>query len=740
MDLPNLFSSTTEMETRIQISIILTDTTVQALLLKITMEETKILRKSPVLVYADGDTLVLRTDEALQELGKESENINEVIFVLEPSWLKDGDVVVGKKPLMHKLVTELALRPVGFLVQSEALIQNAFSHNVHFSAVLLVITATQIAVTVLTQGKVGTTQFVGRSQDIAADLQEAFARYLHEKNEAHLPGKLICASFSLTEEELVAAQQKLLDTSWGEKAPFVQTPTIDVIKPELAQSIIAQQAGNAVMGLHKAEMKPMETGDRPVEHSAEKESKEMGFAAVSHKNVAPVADEERAVEVAKDFLPTSFGIPIQQKKLEGDNEEEELAVETPHRSGKAAKPTFINKLLGTSKGKHNVKLFISLGFLAGLFTVVVGGYVWLLFFTTVHAKITPVTKVVASDVTLTLDPKLTEPDAEKLRIPAAIVTKTLTTQTSGTTSGVKIVGDKAKGEVVIYNKTASQKTLAEGTVLNNGSLQFVLDKEVTVDAAKVEQSSSNSETKTFGEAKAMVTAYVIGVESNIAKDQELIVASFDKSTYIAKSVDAFTGGSSREIRVVAQEDRDQLLAEAKKNLLHDAQEQFKNESGNGIFILPTEELVIKKASYSDELEAAADELALDVEGTVSAVSYKVSDLVPLAQAVLGSKVPPGFVLSQEAPEILSAPSKESGKQAAVILQANLSAKALPQLDPSSMTLELAGKPVSEVNAIFANTGVIKSSSLQFHPALAAKFIQKLPSDKNKITIEWAQEE
>ena len=726
------------METRIQICIILTDTTVQSLLLRITMEETRILHKSPVLTYTDGDTLTIRADESLQELGKESENINEVIFVLPPSWLKSGDVVAAKKPLMHKMTTDLALRPVGFLVQSETIIQNSLSHNVHFSAVLLLITAEQIAVTVVTQGKAEATQLVGRSQDIAADLQEAFARYLNEKNEAHLPGKLICTSFSLTEEVLVSCQQKLLDTSWGEKAPFVQTPTIDVIKPELALSIVAQQAGDAVMGLHKSEMNKMPEEKSQPEHQTKKEAQEMGFQTVDHKNLEKVDDEERAVEVAKDFLPTSFGIPIKPSKMKAlPDEEEELAIETPHSAAKAAKGGLFAGLLSSSKGKHNVKLFIGGGVLAGIITVLVGGYLYLLFFSTVRIELTPVVKTIASDVSLTLDPKLTAPDAENLRIPAQTVTKNLKTQTSGTTSGVKIVGDKAKGEVVIYNKSSSDKTFVSGTVIESGELQFLLDKDISVPAATVSQSSSNSETKTFGEAKVTATAYVIGVESNIAKDIELSVANFDKSTYAAKSTGEFTGGSSREVRVVSKEDQDLLLSEAKKNLLRDAQEEFKADSGNGTFIIPTEEVTITKATFSDDLEAAADELVLDVEGKVSAVSYKADDLVPLAQAVLGSKVPPAYVLSDEPPEILSAPAKQNGKETALVLQANLSAKAKPQLDPSSLTLELAGKSLEEVPGVFKTTGVIQSNTIQFTPPLAKSVIRKLPSNKDKITVTWA---
>lgn len=748
MDLPNLFSSTTEMETRIQIAMLLTDTTVQSLLLKITMEDTKILHKSPVLTYADAETVIIRADETLQELGKESENVNEVIFVVDPSWLKAGDVIASKKPLIQKITTDLALRPVGFLVQSEVLIQNSLAHNAHFSAVVLLLTSSQIAMTVVTQGKINPTQFVGRSQDVTADLQEAFARYLHEKNQAHLPGKLICTSFSLTEEELVDCQQKLLDTSWGEKAPFVQTPTIDVIKPELALSIVGQQAGNAIMGLHNAEVKTMAPAAEK-SHQVETEAAEMGFTTVDHKNVAPVADEERAVEVAKDFLPTSFGIPIKQSKADpavetAVDDEVELAVETPETAPKHKKKGFLAGLFAgkpsaSGKKKHNPKLFIILGFVLGLLALLVGGYFWILSATTVTAQITPVVKTVASDVSLTLDPDLDEADPENLRIPAQVVTKTLKTQTSGTTSGIKIVGDKAKGEVVIYNKTTSEKNFASGTVLEFGDLQFVTDKEVTVPAATVEQ-SGNKETKTFGETKVAATANVIGVESNIGKDTELSVASFDKSTYAAKADTEFTGGSSREIRVVSQEDRDLLLSEAKKNLLKDAEEAFKAESGDGTFILPTEEVTITKATFSDELEAAAEELVLDAEGTVSAVSYQAEDLVPLAEAVLGEKVPPAYQLSSEAPEILSAPAKNSDPEKAVVLQANLSAKAVPQLEPQTMSLELAGKPLTEATAILTDTGVVEASTFTFNPSFAQGFVKNLPKDKNKITVTWAAEE
>jgi hypothetical protein len=75
-----------------------------------------------------------------------------------------------------------------------------------------------------------------------------------------------------------------------------------------------------------------------------------------------------------------------------------------------------------------------------------------------------------------------------------------------------------------------------------------------------------------------------------------------------------------------------------------------------------------------------------------------------------------------------------------VLEANLSATAVPQLDPSSLTLELAGKSVSEVPAVFANTGVIKSSSILFNPPLAARLLSTVPNDKSRITVVWDTQE
>lgn len=740
MDLPNIFSHSTELDVKLHICTIMTDTTIQSMLVRSSSHGAKILHRSPVLVYSDEQTAIIKMDESLQELGEESEKINEVIFALDPGWLQNGDVVSTKKPFLQKLLKELALRPVGFVILSEALVQHSINHNPHFSAVLLLMNQGQITVTVATQGKIVSTQTVGRSSDIGADLREAFARYLQDKGEAHLPGKLICASFALTEEELVSCQQKLLDTVWGDAVPFVQTPTIDVIKPELAITIISQQVSQAVTAatqpsLESAQSLPVPEHPKASAHAnVTPSSDNFGFAPVAVQHARDM--QERAVEVTHQALPTSFGIPITQKMMEGTEEAEEdgeLAVEETE-SPASHKKSFFAKLLHV-EGKHhyNPKVFMGVGFAAGLTVLLVTGFIWLYYFSTVQIAYSLVPKPIAKEISLTLDPAATQPDPEKLIIPAQKVSVDVTQKSEGTTTGIKIVGEKAVGEVTILNKTESQKTFPAGTVVAQDKLQFVTDKEVTV-AAAVTKEEFNQKTTTYGESKVSVTAYLIGVEGNIEKDIELSVANFDKTSYAAKTTALFTGGTSREIRVVSKEDRELLLSEAKKALLAEAAKQLEEKSVDGLYILPTNELGITKAIYSAELEAASEDLNLTLTGTVTALAYKASDLVPIAQAILSDQVPSGYSLSKDDPEILSAPAPTSRDAKAVTLQANVTSMAVPLVDTRALKTELAGMPVSDALENLQGKKVLSNVKLSFSPALAQKIVGHLPSSTERISI------
>ena len=48
------------------------------------------------------------------------------------------------------------------------------------------------------------------------------------------------------------------------------------------------------------------------------------------------------------------------------------------------------------------------------------------------------------------------------------------------TTGKKVIGDKARGEIVIFNKQDKSQKINKGTLINSGNLKFVLSNDVQI--------------------------------------------------------------------------------------------------------------------------------------------------------------------------------------------------------------------------------------------------------------------
>lgn len=742
MDLPNLFSAGGESVNKSIICVVLSDSSVQSLLLNISFQGTRILERSKVIPYTDEANCLIKTDESLQGLGKESEKVNEVLFGLEQAWLVADGISEEKKSLLHKISTDLSLKPVGYVVQTEALYQHYLSHNIHASIILIVFSEQYITLVVVAQGQMKLTESVGRSADIVADIKEALARYGKKYENTYLPGKFVCASFVLGEPELTSYQQTLLDVTWSDQFPFVQKPVVDVMRPDLAMTLIAQQAGQAIAAsmIGTGVATPLMAKETA---SASATADELGFSQVSPEQFKRTNEEDMSATAQSNV--SSFGIPIKSNLASThfdqratavhnlDADDEELAIIEKKPSW--WKELVPNMASGSRPAKtHSIKKMIFIGASAGLVALIAIASIFIYFFSQVTAVIVPKSVPITKEVQLTIDPKAQVSDPQNLLIPGELVSKTVTVDHEIETTGVKIVGDKAKGEVTIYNKTQAEKKFAAGTVIKFGEIEFTADGEITVPAAV-----ENGDSLKYGEQKAAVTAFLIGVEGNISKDKDLIVADFDKNTYSAISTVDFSGGSSREIRVVAQEDLDTALTEAKQVAFEEANTAFADDSQNGTYILPTSTIEVKDSRYSAELEQEAEKLSVTLSAQITGLSYQVDDLKPLATQLLASEIPVGYEIDSQDPQILSSPAESVDSTDKVALTANISTTALPTLEENKIKQSIAGKPIEEAQTILQSTQGIKSATFVFYPSWAQAVITSIPTALERITIEKIKE-
>lgn len=727
------FQSVDQKSKKLFLGILLTEQSVQAVLWSIENAQIQVEKKSEIYQINNEEETLPQTDKSLQDLGEQSEGLEEVIFGLEPSWSDKNGVLDNKKPLLKKLTEDLSLKAIGFIVLTEAVVKNLQKTDPNLNSVLVFYSTTQVNVVLVENGVIQKTESVGRSEDTVGDLVEGLARAKAE-HKRDFPPQIQLVSVSLDKEELYEQQQALINHDWVGEGHFINTPTITMAEPDIAIESLVNQGGRAVAQVEEIEVKeplPPATNDR---HHQEIPMSPAEFAfkeinVTEEKNNKDMPDDNLAV------VPTSFGIPISSKSLPELNQNSPMGI-VKHDDEEQAEPPKKthkkNSKFGQWLWKH--KLFVGAGFGSGIIALLLIGIVFMALAGKAEILLTLNQRPLSKDLNITLDPTLSESNFESLTLKSEIVASDFSFSQSNETTGTTLVGEKAKGKIQIANKSDGVKTFPAGTNLSSGNLRFTLDDDVTVASSSVEV-KRGEEVKTYGTSEANVTAVKIGAESNLPAETKLAVGDFSDNTYEAYSSTAFSGGSSRELRVVSENDQSQLLAEVKKKILENAAQKFKEEStanGQKTFI-STGNLTVSEANYSAKVGDETKTLTLDLSAQVQAIAYQNEDLRPLADYVLNDLVPEGFVMVNKDPEILSAVDT-TASGSSVVIAANISSKAIPKLDLDALKNEILGQSLSSAEAILNGKGEIKSYSIKLIPSIMHSFWKKIPGKTNNITI------
>ncbi|MCC6711559.1 MAG: hypothetical protein IT416_04395 [Candidatus Pacebacteria bacterium] len=693
-------------------------------------------KKSAIHNFTNDEEAIVATDEALNELVRESEAVNEVVFGFDPKWVGETGLIKDKKPLIKKLTDSLSLKPVGFVVVTDALVQDIFSREKTVSQIVIYIQENTLYLMLLKKGKLVQQISVGRSEAVVSDIVEGLARLNTDGDEdGYLPAKMVLASLVLADQDLQDVRTSIIGYDWADKHPFVQAPLIEKLQADHVLDIIIEQGGLAVAetkGLTKPEI-----GGENSNSTGEKleNLEDFGFSNVDTK---VIGDNFSQVETKEEkTTATSFGIPIAEAELPKErktlvsrsDKEDDLAKKQTHQS---KKPMFMNKFFSWYQHHPHKKIILG-GIIGGVIASIalfIGG---LVLSYKVEVNVELAEKVISKEVELTVDTTVATSNVEKLTLRGELEKTEYTDTKVVATTGVKLVGEKATGQVTILNKTTSPKTFAAGTVFSTGTLNFTLNEETTVASASV-TTSGTSETKDYGKQDAKITASKIGADSNIAEETELTIANFDKSTYSASVVETFTGGSSREVRVISQEDKALVLSELKQTLFKKAQEDYKNKSGNGTYYALSGKQKVITAEYSSEVGEEEDELALDLSMEFEAIRYLSEDIKPLAVDILKEDLPANYEFTAEDPEILTSPKEEATGSSQVVLTANVSAKALPIFDQQNLLSILKGLPLSDVIGRTTERPEIKAASYQLKPGLVGAFVSTVPQAEDRIII------
>lgn len=710
----------------------------------------------------------------LEEFHDESEGISKVLFSLPESWVDSADIKTEYKHVLKQMTQKLDLQPVGFVVTLEALFHYIFQYKTSSVRTLFLnIGSSECSLYVCEHGKILQKEQFGRSEQFVDDVIEGVSRLKVRP----MPAEMYFFSFDLTLDQLEEYKQAFLQHDWEKDELFSHLPTIDVLTRSAMVEAACMTGGSETLHLNgskdKEDTPPLPTHESVAQLVEAEEQSSAVDEVLEEDGGDDAADTDETVQKKPKMF--SFGIPISPKahaeqspETESETEEEgtaeeavEFAIEEADgqetapkgkKSFKFSFPKFTffsfkkkpkqeaenhseNSTLAqfsAKKKKKMVTIAVGVGLIA-LLASFAGVAAWINGQRTAEVHITLKTVPVSTDAVINLDPKISQTDNVNKILKVKVVNKEVKDTQETSTTGSKIVGEKAKGSIIILNKTTSLKTFPKGTEVKSGAKVFLTDEDATVASASTKE-TGDGQTMEYGKKEVAITAKDIGADYNIDKDGEFLIANFSKDTYAGRNEKALSGGSSHEVQAVAKEDMQKLSSSLKKSLIEQAEKDLKSSIPEGEYLVLSGKSKVLSEEYSAKLADETNTLKLTMSLSVEGYTYRSEDLGPIAKDQLLSLVPDGGVLLEDKIDILSKENEEASDSATLSLDATLSSSYVPPTSSDQWIEEIAGKTVEQAKHLLSEKSEIKSVEVELQPALAKLLSGKLPTDKRKINL------
>ncbi len=341
------------------------------------------------------------------------------------------------------------------------------------------------------------------------------------------------------------------------------------------------------------------------------------------------------------------------------------------------------------------------------------------------------------EATLTASSNVTKIDVDARKIPATIKTSTQSGSTKTSTTGKKTVGTNAKGTVTIYNGTDFDKTFSAGQKMTatsasgSAKLKFSLDQTVSVPKRSP---GALPLSFTSGSSDVQVTATEIGSQYNLSANTNFTLDGYDSTTFQGKNSTAISGGSSRDVQVVAQADLDKLLSDETKDLSDKAKADLtKNGSSDDKILDQAMKTAVVTKSYDHKVGDEAPDVTINLTLSVRATIYNAKDLKEILTKTLEQAAPDGYEVSPEGQETSAeVVSVESNGDLTFIgrIRANL----IPKFDKDKLARDLSGKKPAVAESYLKAIPSVQSYTVNIWPNLP-DFFKAFPRDTKRIHIQ-----
>ncbi len=651
---------------------------------------------------------------------KADTDVSKVVFGLSQSWFEGEDIPEKSAKVLKTLSEDLELAAQAFVSLASSI--NHFlkvTEGITPQAVLVGIFAgpasTFCEVHLVKNNKVQATKTA--TQILSVEKISQLISQLKVEEET-LPARIII--YGNPSGELL---EKLQSNKFADL--FVHQPKIDIIESDkLAASVAYAQAADILghdplpTGGKKASLPQTDESRREEPRTKNRESQgpdELGFiAAVDILENPPQRPEVKQEEVPPVAVPQHKG-PIRKEDYAVEIEPSAYQSEPKVGVPKLPKIKISNFFKVPTFPKPSKKLGIILGVI--LAAISVGLFVAGQNLTSAEVDIKVTAQSQDGTFKATVVPGASY-DASHSQIPGQIITGHASGSQKGVATGSKKIGNKAKGNVNVFNFDTSPKQFpAQTELITKDSFKFTLDSAIEV-PGRVGGTS--------GQATVGTTAEEVGPNYNKPKGTSFTIVGFNEILYYAESSNAFSGGDEKQATIASQNDLDKLTKSLTDSLTQKAKDDFKTKSQGAN--IPDGSLVISvlKKNFDKKVDEEASIINLNIEIEASAVSFNQNDLKKLISGTSQNQA--NFQLRPGDIEVFDTNVKRTKDTLAI--SGNYRAKLIPKFNEDELAAKISGKNVKETRSIIKLTPEVSDVQVTFSPAIP--FVDSIPRSKSKI--------
>lgn len=374
--------------------------------------------------------------------------------------------------------------------------------------------------------------------------------------------------------------------------------------------------------------------------------------------------------------------------------------------------------------------------------VVTFGSSFLLFYFVPFAKLTvyPSKEVLSKTFTASLLQNPNEDEPAKGFLPVKKITAQEKNQKDFLTSGEKMVGTRARGQITIQNWTGADLTFDMGSLVKteggnlSSSLNLLLEKEAVVPRQTFSVPTPGQKLYQAGTVTVSVEAEDFGEAYNLAVGTTFTIADKPFSQVSAVAANNFTGGQSQKVRIFSKEDKIKSTAVLSKDLFEKGSADLRSKLfGDEILIEDSVNHKIILVNYNQELGVQADRVNLSLTTQSTGLAYSQSSLRKFILLESKDFVPSGmtFLDRENFLEIKKVNLSDANNPKVDILVKMI---LIPQMDLNNLKDKLLGKNLAFLQKEMQNLEGVEKYTYESWPNFLSK-LKRLPFVRERFLVE-----